>query len=112
MQDEQFMRQWNGVHEEISLKRDRQSSHATRQLRQRQGSCQAIGNAYGFLDKYGDKAEPKPLISPAAQASLRGLAASVITFGLWIAVMALAMPMPLLASTTDATVGEAQVELA
>jgi len=105
MQDEHLMRQWNAVHDEISLKLNRPS-------RQRPAACQPIGNAYGFLDKYGDKDEPKPLISPAAQASLRGLAASVITFGLWIAVMALAMPMPLLASTTDATVGEAQVELA
>ena len=76
--------------------------------------CQAIGNAYGFLDKYADQAEPKPLLSPAAQASLRGLAASVVTFGLWIAVMALATPMPLLASASDATVAVegTQVELA
>jgi hypothetical protein len=75
-------------------------------------NCQtAIGNAYGFLDKYGGKSAPKPLLSPAARASLRGLAASVLTFGLWIAVMALATPMPLLADAT-VTVGQTQVELA
>jgi hypothetical protein len=78
-------------------------------------NCQtAIGNAYGFLDKYGEKSTPKPLLSPTARASLRGFAASVITFGLWIGVMALATPMPLLASAADAsvTVGGTQVEFA
>ena len=78
-------------------------------------NCQAaIGSAYGFLDKYGGKSEPKPLLSPAAKASLRGFAASVVTFGLWIGVMALATPMPLMASADEATVniGQAQVELA
>ena len=78
-------------------------------------NCQAaIGNAYGFLDKYGAKSTPRPLLSPAARASLSGLAASVLTFGLWIGVMALATPMPLFASAADTTmvVGQPQVELA
>jgi len=74
----------------------------------------AIGSSYHLLDKYADGPAPKPLLSPTAQASLRGFAASVITFGLWIGVMALATPMPLLASASDATanVNGAQVELA
>jgi len=77
-------------------------------------NCQAaIGNAYGFLDKYEGKSEPRPLLSPAAKASLRGFAASVITLGLWVGVMALATPMPLLASSdAQVTVGQVQVELA
>jgi hypothetical protein len=98
MQDEQFIRQWNSAHDGFSLDLDRGLGHVTRQLRRRAVTRKPIDRSYGFLAKYEAQPAPHHTLSPEARASLRGLAASVITFGLWISVMALATPMPLLAA--------------
>lgn len=93
MTDELFMRQWNSGHTLFSANFDR----GIAKLRRRGQRRKAIGNSYAFLAKYDEQPAPESSLSPAAQASLRGLAASVVTFGLWIAVIAIATPMPLFA---------------
>jgi hypothetical protein len=98
MQDEQFMRQWNAGRDRFSVDLDRGLGHLNRQLRQRRQTRKPIGNSYGFLDRYAGPAPAKATLSSEAQASLRGLAATVLTFALWVTVMAVATPMPLLAA--------------
>lgn len=95
MQDELFMRQWNDVHQDFTADLHQTLKGLGRYQRKRQG---VIGSAYG-----------KPALSPAARASLRGLAASVITFGLWVTVMMLATPAPGLASPLEAATASACV---
>ena len=97
MQDEQFLRQWNTRHDRFSADLDRGFGHLSRRLRQRRETRKPIGNSYGFLDKYAAPTAPAPALSPAAQASLRGFAASVITVVLWVSVMLVATPAPGLA---------------
>ncbi len=97
MQDEQFMRQWNSDHDRFSADLDRGLGHITRYFAQRRASHKPIGGSYGFLGKYEQPAAPAPALSPAAQASLRGLAASVLTVVLWVSVMLVATPAPGLA---------------
>jgi hypothetical protein len=46
--------------------------------------------------------DARPALPPAAQASLRGLAASVITLALWVIVMLVATPAPGLAAAEHA----------
>ena len=49
----------------------------------------------------------RPSLSPAASASLRGLAASVITAALWVVVLALATPAPGLAWSANTPLANA-----
>ena len=97
MQDEQFMRQWNNDHDRFSIELDRGLSHITRFFTQRRESRKPIGASYGLLAKYEQPTATTPGFSPAAQASLRGLAASVLTVVLWVSVMLVATPAPGLA---------------
>jgi hypothetical protein len=97
MQDEHFIRDWTEVHEEftadalIRFGAGRQVCGST--------PC-PIGPAYeGPVE-----AERPSALSPAAQASLRGLAATVLTVTLWVVVMTLAMPAPVLAASQDGVV--------
>ena len=97
MQDEQFLRQWNAGHDRFSADLDRGLGHLSRRLRERRETRKPIGNSYRFLDKYAARPAPTPALSPAAQASLRGLAASMLTVVLWVSVMLVATPAPGLA---------------
>ena len=97
MQDEQFMRQWNTRHDRFSADLDRGLGHIARYFTLRRERPKPIGHSYALLDKYGERRPAGPLLSPAAQASLRGLAASVITLVLWVTVIAVATPAPGLA---------------
>ena len=106
MQDQQFIQQWSAGHDRFSTDLDRGLGHLLRHFARRAQSTPAIDRSYGFLAKYAAPAASEAPLSPAAQASLRGLAASVITFALWVTVMLLATPAPGLASTVVAPAGE------
>lgn len=97
MQDEQFMRQWNNDHGRFSADLDRGLGYISRFFTQRRENRKLIGGPYGLLAKYEQPAPTGPVLSPAAQASLRGLAASVLTVVLWVSVMLVATPAPGLA---------------
>ena len=97
MQDEQFIRQWNSDHDRFSADLDRGLGHLVRYFTQRRESRKPIGSSYGFLARYEAPRPAGPTLSPAAQASLRGLAASVLTFVLWVSVMLVMTPAPGLA---------------
>ena len=99
MQDEHFIRQWNDGHRNFTADLHQALNGIGRYQRTRQ---QDIGGSYGFLDKYASQRASRQGLSPAAQASLRGLAASVITFLLWVTVMLVVTPVPGLAATPDA----------
>ena len=94
MQDEQFSRQWNAGHDRFSADLDRGLGHLLNFFRKRAEERESIGNAYGFLDRHAVPATPGPQLSPAGRASLRGLAASVVTVALWVSVMLVATPTP------------------
>ena len=106
MQDQQFIQQWSAGHDRFSTDLDRGLGHLLRHFARRAQSTPAIDRSYGFLAKYAAPAASDAPLSPAAQASLRGLAASVITFALWVTVMLLATPAPGLASTVAVPAGE------
>ena len=99
MQDEHFIREWNNGHRAFSADLHQALNQIGRYQRTRQDD---IGSSYGFLDKYDAQRAPKQSLSPAAQASLRGLAASVITLLLWVTVMLVVTPVPGLAAAPDA----------
>ena len=92
MQDEQFMRQWNSDHGRFSADLDRGLGHILRYFMQRRESRKPIGSSYGFLANYEESKPAAPALSSAAQASLRGFAASVITVALWVSVVTIATP--------------------
>jgi hypothetical protein len=102
MQDEQLTRQWNSDHDRFSADLDRGLGHIVRFFKERREDRKTIGSSYGFLAKYEQPSPAAPVVSPAAQASLRGLAATVITFALWVTVMLIATPAPGLAAPLDA----------
>ena len=107
MQDQHFILDWTERHAQFSADIDSGLGQLSKAIGYRRESRQDIGGSYGFLDKYGPAEPAAPVLSPAASASLRGLAASVITFGLWVSVMLVATPAPGLASTGLAPVAEA-----
>lgn len=93
MQDEHFMQGWNGSHRQFSADLDRGVTNLVDRLSGRQSRPKAIRDAYGI-----PRGTASPL-SPAAKASLRGFAASVLTVALWVVVLALATPAPGLAAS-------------
>ena len=101
MQDELFLRQWNDAHEDFTADLHQTLNQLGRYQRTRDRSAVVIGTPYdSILDKR--RVEPaRNELSPAARASLRGLAASVITFGLWVTVMLVATPAPGLAAPLE-----------
>ena len=107
MQDEHFMRSWNFDHRRFSADLDRSLGHLVDRLTLRSKRQKDIGNPYGLPAEV----DGQPTLSPAAAASLRGFAATVITAALWIVVMALATPSPGLAASVDAVVTCACVAL-
>ena len=95
MQDEHFMRDWVGVRARLS------PSPTTAANRNTSGSDKD-DRRHGSIDRTyvtRRKAEGPARLSIAAQASLRGVAATVLTFVLWATVMVLATPTPGLASS-------------
>jgi hypothetical protein len=98
MQDEQFIREWTEVHEDFTSDLQCTLNQLGAYQRSRGSAPCVIGPAY---DAPRD-ADPGPALSPAAQASLRGLAASVITLALWVVVMLVATPTPGFAATREA----------
>ena len=95
MQDEHFIRGWTEVHEDFTSDLQCTLNQLGAYQRSRESAPCTIGPAY---DTTRD-ADAGPALSPAAQASLRGLAASVITFALWVIVMLVATPAPGLAAS-------------
>ena len=79
MQDQHFSRDWTERHAQFSADIDSGLGQLSKAIGHRRESRQDIGGSYGFLDKYGPAEPAAPVLSPAASASLRGLAASVIT---------------------------------
>src|SRR5688500_8105945 len=75
MQDQHFIRQWTDVHDDFTADLHQALNQIGRYQRTRHAD---IGSTYALLDKYAEQQAPRPALSPAAQASLRGLAASVI----------------------------------
>jgi hypothetical protein len=94
MQDQHFMQQWNAGHGRVSTGLDRGLGRLGERLAHRGKRRKNIGDPYGIPTGV----EAGDALSPAARASLRGLAASVITVALWMVVMALATPAPGLAA--------------
>jgi hypothetical protein len=97
MQDEHFMQSWNSGHRRLSADIDRGLSRLADRLSDRTKRPKDIGDAYGLPSG----TERRAALSPAAAASLRGFAATVITATLWVVVMALATPAPGLAASID-----------
>jgi hypothetical protein len=112
MQDQHFIREWTERHAQFSADIDSGLGQLSQAIGHRRESRKDIGGSYGFLDKYAPSEPAAPVLSPAASASLRGLAASVITFALWVSVMLVATPAPGLASTALAPAPEAGACLA
>jgi hypothetical protein len=97
MQDEHFMQSWNSSHRRLSADIDRGLARLADRLSGRAKRSRNIGDAYGLPPA----TERRPALPPAAAASLRGFAATVITAALWVLVMALATPAPGLAASID-----------
>ena len=94
MQDEQFMQGWNTGHRRFSADLDRGLARLSERIAGRPRPTKSIRNPYGLPNQLVSP----PALSPAARASLRGLAASVLTAALWLVVLALATPAPGLAA--------------
>ena len=99
MQDELLMREWTRIHDDfvagLHSRRDRPAgSPQTQDL-----SFDMIEPAYRRQNRAQPR-KPRAGLSPAAQASLRGLAASVVTALLWMSLMTLAVPASGLGSVT------------
>ena len=107
MQDQHFIRDWNDVHGDFTADLHSTLNQIGRYQRTRDRGVTVIGSPY---DRILDRRRVEPSrseLSPAAQASLRGLAASVITLVLWVTVMLIATPAPGLAAPVDAAAADA-----
>lgn len=107
MQDQHFIRDWNEVHGDFTADLQSTLKGFGRYQRTRDARPTAIGSPYdSILDRR--RVEPSAgALSPAANASLRGLAASVITVVFWAAVMLAATPAPGLAAERGAPAEQA-----
>jgi hypothetical protein len=103
MQDSQFIRDWTDVHENFTRGVGRMLERVREARKTRPTRLQAIVTAYdgpiGRIASRQPSTPRAPTLSPAARASLRGLAATVLTVTLWFTVMALATPEPGLTAT-------------
>jgi hypothetical protein len=107
MQDQHFIRDWNDVHGDFTTDLHRTLNQLGRHRRTRDREVTAIGSPY---DRILDRRRVEPSrsdLTPAARASLRGLAASAITIVLWSTVMLIATPAPGLAAEPNAPVAQA-----
>ena len=101
MQDELFMRQWNQGHEDFTADLHNTLKQLGRYGRTRHADP-IIGSPYDRILDRRPVEVTQPTLTPAASASLRGLAASVITIALWVIVMVVVTPTPGLAAPLDA----------
>jgi hypothetical protein len=111
MQDQHFIRDWTGVHKDFTADLHHTLNQLGRYQRTRDGNAATIGSPY---DRILDRRRVEPSrsgLSPAAQASLRGLAASVITVVLWATVMLVATPTPSLAAPAETAVASSECAL-
>ena len=101
MQDQHFYRGWHQDAGDFAADFQQTLNGLGRYRRTRSSDDAAIGSPYdNILDRH--RVEPaRHGLSAATKASLRGLAASVITFALWTAAMLVMTPAPGLASTLD-----------
>ena len=107
MQDQHFIRDWNDVHGDFTADLHSTLNGLGRYQRTRDRGVTAIGSPY---DRILDRRSVEPSrqeLSPAANASLRGLAASAITVVLWSVVMLIATPAPGLAAEPSASAEQA-----
>jgi hypothetical protein len=107
MQDQHFIRDWNDVHGDFTADLHSTLNQLGRYQRTRDRGVTAIGSPY---DRILDRKRVEPSrqdLSPAAHASLRGLAASAITVVLWSVVMLIATPTPGLAAEPSAPAQQA-----
>ena len=111
MQDNHFYHGWQRDAGDFAADLQHTLNRLGRYQRTRDAKSAIIGSPYDNIrDRQRVEKAPQGL-SPAAQASLRGLAASVITFALWTAAMLVMTPAPGLASSLDPAAA-ASVELA
>jgi hypothetical protein len=111
MQDQHFIRDWNDVHGDFTADLHSTLNQLGRYQRTRDRRAKVIGSPY---DRILDRRSVEPSgtkLSPAANASLRGLAASVITVVFWAAVMLVATPAPGLAAAPDASAPQASARI-
>ncbi len=107
MQDQHFIHDWTDLHQDFTADLHQTLNQLGRYHRTRDRGAAIIGSPY---DRILDRRRVEPArsgLSPAARASLRGLAASVITVVLWATVMLIATPAPGLAAPVEAAVAEA-----
>ncbi len=107
MQDQHFIRDWTEAHRDFTADLHQTMNQLGRYQRTRDRKAATIGSPY---DRILDRRRVEPShagMSPAAQASLRGLAASAITVVLWAVVVLIAMPAPGFAAPVDGAVSEA-----
>lgn len=101
MQDSQFIHEWTNVHQTFTRSLGGMLDRVHGIVKARPDRLHAIVTAYdGPIGRVGSR--QRSTQSPAARASLRGLAATVLTVTLWFTVIALATPEPGLAATADA----------
>lgn len=97
MQDEHFMQDWNHGHRRLSADLDRGLGLLTASFSRSDKARK------GIRDPYGIPAGSVDPIPPRAKASLRGLAATMVTVALWAVVLMVATPTPGLAAARDAS---------
>lgn len=108
MQDQHFIRDWTNVHQDFAVDLHHTLNQLGRYRRSRGNEAATIGSPY---DRILDRRRVEPArtgLSPAAQASLRGLAASAITVVLWATVMLVATPAPGLAAPVEVEVAASE----
>ena len=103
MQDQHFIRDWTGVHKDFTADLHQTINQLGRYQRTRDRNAATIGSPYDRILDRGRVEPSRSGLSPGAQASLRGLAASVITVVLWATVMLIATPSPGFAAPVEAT---------
>lgn len=96
MQDELLMRDWTALHEDFVAGLRSGRGRPGGRHRAENSSYDTIELAYRL-----PAGDPSPRLSPAAQASLRGFAASVVTALLWMTLMTLAIPAISLTSAPE-----------
>ena len=94
------MQSWNAGHRRFSADLDQGLAHLVERFARRGTRRRGIDDPYGIP---AETHTPSPL-STGAQASLRGLAASLATVLLWAVVLMVATPAPGLAASREASV--------
>lgn len=102
MQDELLMRQWTALHEDFVAGLQNRGGRPGGSQQRDEPSFDMIEPAYRTRTPNSSRSAPSTLFSPAAQASISGFVASVVTALLWMTLMTLAMPASGLISAPEA----------